>query len=132
MVTALPPDADEDLVIPSRLVFRFLAVMEAARSIHNSSITVNINVLMDAISGGAVQAGAASGTTVGESSKVVVGDELLSAKSAAARLGCSERAIRKACSEHRLVGVKAGRDWRILATDLDHYRFGDINAKDNR
>lgn len=119
---------DEDLVIPSRVVTRLLAIIEFARARGGSAVAVDVNVVMDALQqsqAAATAESSATGTIVGTPSRLVSTDELLSVRTAAARLQCSERAITKALSEHRLAGTKAGgREWLIRAEDLDQYRFG--------
>lgn len=50
-------------------------------------------------------------------------DGWVSCESAAGRLGCSARAIRRAIAEHRLTATKFGGVWLIQASDLEHYRF---------
>ncbi|MCX8454673.1 helix-turn-helix domain-containing protein [Paenarthrobacter ureafaciens] len=53
----------------------------------------------------------------------------LTALEAADLLGCTDRAIRKACTEGRLRAVKFGKTWLIDAQDLDRHRFGTTTRK---
>jgi len=46
----------------------------------------------------------------------------LSTTEAAARVGVTSRAIRRAIAEKRLAATRVGRSWRISRTDLEHYR----------
>ena len=48
---------------------------------------------------------------------------------AAHLLGCTDRAIRKACTEGRLRAVKLGNAWLIDAQDLDRHRFSTTTRK---
>lgn len=63
--------------------------------------------------------GAATGTT----SVAPVSLELVTTGTAAERLGCSTRAVRKAIAEHRLTATRLGRAWMIRTEDLDRYRY---------
>lgn len=63
--------------------------------------------------------GAATGTT----GVAPVTLELVTTGTAAERLGCSTRAVRKAIAEHRLTATRLGRAWMIRTEDLDNYRF---------
>jgi excisionase family DNA binding protein len=46
----------------------------------------------------------------------------LSTTEAAARVGVTSRAIRRAIAEKRIAATRIGRSWRIARTDLEHYR----------
>ncbi|WP_295034675.1 helix-turn-helix domain-containing protein [uncultured Microbacterium sp.] len=64
--------------------------------------------------------GAESGTT---GAAPVSLDGWVTCESAAGRLGCSARAIRRAIAERRLAATKFGGVWLIQASDLERYRF---------
>lgn len=73
----------------------------------------------------------AAGTVVADSG--IIGSRSdagrVTATEAAALLGCTDRAIRKACTEGRLPAVKLGNAWFIDAQDLDRHRFGTTTRK---
>jgi excisionase family DNA binding protein len=46
----------------------------------------------------------------------------LSTTEAAARVGVTSRAIRRAIAEQRITATRVGRSWRIARTDHEHYR----------
>ena len=73
----------------------------------------------------------AAGTEIAESG--IIGNRSdavrVTALEAASLLGCTDRAIRKACTEGRLRAVKLGNTWLIDAQDLDRHRFGTTTRK---
>lgn len=62
------------------------------------------------------------GTNVAGSAEPAASSLLLTSTQAAELLGCTDRAVRKAAAEGRLLATKSGRCWRIEPEALAHYR----------
>ena len=119
------PEPGEPIVIPERLVGHLLRVVEAARAMRNSAVTLSINVLMDGLEESRPQptrAGCANATMLGVESTLEAQD-LVTVTEAAGLLGCTPQAVRKACGGPRLPAQKIAGVWMIRRTDLDAYRF---------
>jgi excisionase family DNA binding protein len=126
--------ADGSVVVPARAVERLLKLLElgvvAARQRGmGGAVNTDMVIVLDALQEAAGDASSAIGTTVPDSSTLEVSGKLLTAQGAADRIGCSARAVRKACTEGRLRAVQVGRSWLIEENDLERFRYGisDLN-----
>jgi excisionase family DNA binding protein len=121
---------DGSVVIPARVVERMLKLLElgvvAARQRGmGGAVNTDMVVVLDALHEAAERPSSAIGTTVPGSRSLEVSGKLLTAQSAADRIGCSSRAVRKACTEGRLRAVQVGRAWLIEEGELERWRYGD-------
>ncbi len=68
--------------------------------------------------------GSENGTTFPDPRKLDAMGRMVTVQTAADRVGCGDRAIRKAIEAGRLPAEKVGHAWLIGERDLDHYRLG--------
>jgi excisionase family DNA binding protein len=64
----------------------------------------------------------ATGTKEAPKPELDTSSQWLSTTQAGTQLGVTDRAIRKAITEHRLKALRVNDRWRITRTDLEHYR----------
>lgn len=120
---------DGSLLVPARVAARMLKLLElgvvAARQRGAASaVNLDMEIVLDALHEAAEEAGSGTGTTVLVERRLDASGKLLGTQGAADRIGCSERAVRKAIAEGRLNAVRVGRAWLIGERELDWYRFG--------
>lgn len=119
------PEPGAPVVIPERLVGHLLRVVEAARAMRNSAVTLSINVLMDGLEEShpqSTRAGCVPATT-DRGQSTLEAQDLVTVTEAAELLNCTPQAVRKACGGPRLPAQKIAGVWMIRRTDLETYRF---------
>lgn len=82
---------------------------------------VDAALLALAVVGGA-WSGTGTGTSVAAPAEPVRRSTSLGSAEAAARLGITSRAVRRAIAEDRLKATRIGNAWRINTADIEHYR----------
>jgi excisionase family DNA binding protein len=124
---------DGAVVVPARIanpLLRLLTrgILDIRKANGGGVMSADLMIVLEALQISAIRenerVSSANGTAFSVSGNVgIAGDELTSSE-AAHLLECTDRAVRKACKEQRLVGRKVGRQWLIRADALDNYRFG--------
>ena len=93
---------------------------------HDRQSGLRVDLLLEFIQAAAEaqQAQLAHDTVVPHAEPVKVAPARLemTAKEAAERMGCSERYIRRLCSDGRIQSRRVGRDWIIRADDIDRQK----------
>jgi excisionase family DNA binding protein len=126
-------NADGTVTVPPRVAAKMLrlvtlGVLDARK--RGIAIDLDMLVVLDAMNVATLAAerpASATGTTVAGSVTVDgdAGSVLLSTDQAAARIGCTPRAVRAAIGRGQLRATRpGGRAWVIRANDLDHYAHG--------
>lgn len=125
--------ADGSVVIPSRLTPWVRSLLEAAladvrRAGRGGSLGADVLETLDALQVAEMSDKGRLISSFGTIESVGKGDvsgEFLTPAQAAKVLECTERTVRRALAEGRLLGWKLGaRQWLIRHKDLDDFRFG--------
>ncbi len=119
---------DGSIRIPPHAVHAALRLLEEAVSWgrklgYSAAVERDWSVVGDALAEEACKT-ASSDTGTAITGAAILDLAQLNVSQVAARLGCSDRFVRRLCAIGRIKATRVGRQWVIHEIDLDQFRFG--------